>query len=99
MRGVAPAAITLRLLAEDDPEQNPLASLFAQLRVDFLALTAKIEKIQSTLVSSMGSLHRHVATVLDSLVGPADNNTAAAYGPRGYSARPYAVSTRDLGGL
>lgn len=99
MRGVAPAAITLRLLAEDDPAHNPLASLFAQLRVDFLALTAKVEKIQSALTSSMGSLHRHVATVLDSLVGPADNNAANTYGPRGYAVRPYAVSTRDLGGF
>jgi hypothetical protein len=99
MRGVAPAAITLRLLAEDDPAVNPIAPLFAQLRVDFLALTAKIEKIQSTLVSSMGSLNRHVAKVLDSLVGPADNNTATTYGPRGFTVRPYALSTRDLGGF
>ena len=99
MRGIAPTAVTLRLLAEDDPEVNPLASLFAQLRVDFLALTAKIEKIQSTLVSSMGSLNRHVAKVLDSLVGPADNNAATTYGPRGFAVRPYALSTRDLGGF
>jgi len=99
MRGVAPAAITLRLLAEDDPVENPLASLFAQLRVDFLTLTAKIEKIQATLVASMGSLNRHVATVLDSLVGPADRNAAATYGPRGMTVRPYALSTRDLGGF
>ena len=99
MRGVAPAAITLRVLAEDDPALNPLASLFAQLRVDFLTLTAKIEKIQSTLVSSMGSLNRHVAKVLDSLVGPADTNAATTYGPRGFTARPYALSTRDLGGF
>lgn len=99
MRGVAPAAITLRLLAEDDPAVNPMASLFAQLRVDFLTLTAKIEKIQSTLVTSMGSLNRHVGKVLDSLVGPADNNAAATYGPGGFTVRPYALSTRDLGGF
>jgi hypothetical protein len=99
MRGVAPSAVTLRTLAEDDPATNPMASLFAQLRVDFLALTAKIEKIQTGLVSSMGSLHRHVATVLDALVGPTENNAAKTYGPRGYNARPYALSTRDLGGL
>jgi hypothetical protein len=96
-RGVAPAAITLRLLAEDDPAVNPMASLFAQLRVDFLTLTAKIEKIQSTLVTSMGSLNRHVAKVLDSLVGPADNNAATTYGPGGFTVRPYALATRDLG--
>jgi len=98
MRGVVASAVTLRALAEDDPASNPLAPLFGQLRVDFLALTAKIEKIQVGLVSSMGSLHRHVSTVLEALVGPADNN-AASYGPRGYNARPYALSTRDLGGL
>ena len=78
---------------------NPMASLFAQLRVDFLALTAKIEQIQGALVASMGSLHRHVSTVLDALVGPADTRVATAYGPRGVAPRPYALSTRDLGGL
>jgi hypothetical protein len=98
-RRVAPSAVTLRMLAEEDPAVNPMASLFAQLRVDFLALTAKIEQIQGVLVSSMGSLHRHVSTVLDALVGPADNRVATAYGPRGVAPRPYALSTRDLGGL
>jgi hypothetical protein len=98
-RGVAPAAITLRLLAEDDPAQNPLTSLFAQLRVDFLALTAKIEKIQTTLVSSMSSLHRHVAAVLDALVSPADKPSPSAYAPRGFTPQSYALSTRDLGGF
>ena len=99
IRGVAPSVITLRLLAEDDPSQNPLVSLFAQLRVDFLALTAKIEKIQTTLVSSMGSLHRHVATVLDALVGQSDKPSPSGYGPRGFAPPAYALSTRDLGGL
>jgi hypothetical protein len=87
LRGVAPAAVTLRALAEDDPAINPLASLFGQLRVDFLALTAKIEKIQSGLVSSMGSLHRHFSTVLDALVGPPDRS-AKTDGPRRYNPPP-----------
>jgi hypothetical protein len=104
-RGVAPSVITLRSLAEDDPAANPMATLFAQLRVDFLSLTAKIEKIQTTLVTSMGSLHRHVETVLGALVGPGDGVTASTYGPqgpagtRGYPSRPFALSTRDLGGF
>jgi hypothetical protein len=105
-RRVSPADVTLRALAEDDPATNPMASLFAQLRVDFLSLTAKIEKIQTTLVGSMGSLHRHVETVLNALVGPGESTTATTYGPRGqaagtrgYAPRSYALSTRDLGGL
>jgi hypothetical protein len=104
-RGVAPSVITLRALAEDDPVNNPMASLFAQLRVDFLSLTAKIEKIQTALVSSMGSLHRHVEAVLAALVGPHETPTTTTYGPgqtsasRGYAPRSYALSTRDLGGF
>jgi hypothetical protein len=104
-RGVAPSAITLRSLAEDDPATNPMATLFAQLRIDFLSLTAKIEKIQTTLVTSMGSLHRHVETVLGALVGPGEGTTASTYGPHGpagtraYPSRPFALSTRDLGGF